>query len=524
MFKRLLFSLAILLPIFSTHSAYAAIFYVTPNGAGMQNGTSWTDAAPGINLQSVINNALPGDEVWVACGTYFPTTGTDRSISFSMRNGVAIYGSFQGNESTLQDRVFPCGPCSSLSGEINAAGNADNSWTVIWNEELDSTAILDGFIIEGGNDDRTPTSSGQGLGGGVYNHGFGSGGYCHATYRNLVFQNNSASWGGGAFNNGYNQGNSEPTYINCIFDNNYGYVEAGGLDSYGVGGNASPTIINTLFINNSSATNVGAMYAWGGNSGGNCHPVLINCAFVNNTATNGYGGAFIADNLDENGSTSSGSCTVTLQNCILWANQASNGVGPQFYVRGTGAQVLATYSDIDTTGQTSAHPLSGPNTGNLYVNPEFNAMSNGMGTDNCWMTADDGLALQSNSPCIDAGDNNSVHTSDLIGNPRIDGNNVDIGPYEFQVMTGFDGIDDFTRLIIYPNPVENLVKIQGPISQFQNLQLLSLQGQIVDINGRIIQDYYFRSRWRELQLDLGELPKGMYLLRTESRTYKISLR
>ena len=409
----------------------AATFYVTPTGAGIQDGSDWANAAPGTDLQLMINGAVANDEVWVACGTYVPTNTTDRTIAFAMRNGVAIYGSFLGNENLLSERDLSCGPCSILSGEIGAAGNADNSYKVIYNQMLDNTAILDGFTIRDGNDDRTPTSAGNGLGGGLYNHGFNPGGFCHPVIRNCVFTNNFASWGGGAFNNGYNNGNTQPTYINCIFNQNHAYIEAGGMDSYGVGGNASPTVINTVFYANTAATNVGAMYAWGGNAGGNSAPVLINCAFVNNSALNGYAGAFIADNLDENGITSSGACTVTLQNCIVWNNTSTSGPD-QFYIRGTGAQVIATYSDIDMTNQPGPHSISGAGTGNLSQNPLFLDMADADGLDNCWLTADDGLQLQAISPCLDAGDNTSTYPTDILGNARISGTTVDMGLYEMQ--------------------------------------------------------------------------------------------
>ena len=57
-------------------NAFCAIRYVTQGGAGAFNATSWSNAASGDNLQSVINSATTGDEIWVAAGTYFTTTGT----------------------------------------------------------------------------------------------------------------------------------------------------------------------------------------------------------------------------------------------------------------------------------------------------------------------------------------------------------------------------------------------------------------------------------------------------------------
>lgn len=421
-----------LLLIILNNSSYATTRYVTSAGSGSLDGSSWTNAAPGESLQIMINASVASDQVWVACGTYLTTNSTNRSVSFSMKNGVEIYGGFNGTETTLSQRVFSCSPCSILSGEIGAVGNADNSYKVISNQLLENTSILDGFIIRDANDNRSPTNLGNGLGGGIYNHGYGATGYCHPTIRNCVIYNNYASWGAGAFNNGYNSGNTEPVYTNCVFYENHAYIEAGGMDSYGVGGNASPTITNTIFYGNTSETNAGAMYIWGGNVGGQSNPILTNCVFANNSATNGYGGGFVVSNLDENGTTSSGSSTITLKNCIMWNNTAT-GVAPQFYVRGSGAQVIATYSDIDLIGQTAPHILSGTLEGNLNTDPLFLNISNGAGADGCWLTLDDGLQLQGSSLLINAGNSTGAPLEDILQVPHF--GNPDIGAYEFSAMT-----------------------------------------------------------------------------------------
>ncbi|MFZ9847169.1 MAG: hypothetical protein ACO3EE_03320, partial [Flavobacteriales bacterium] len=225
----------------------ATIWYVNENGAGTMNGTSWANAAAGTSLQNTIDGASNGDEIWVACGTYKPTATNNRALSFHMKNDVSIYGSFAGTETQLSQRVFTCGPCSILSGEIGANGISDNSYKAVYNEELNNTAVIDGFVIRDGNDDRTPTSDGNGLGAGIYNHGYGLTGQCNPIIRNCIFTNNRASWGAGTFNNGYNNGTATPTFINCIYTENHAYIEAGGMDSYGVNGNASPTLLNVLF-------------------------------------------------------------------------------------------------------------------------------------------------------------------------------------------------------------------------------------------------------------------------------------
>jgi len=499
--KRYLLAL-ILVPSIS----YSATYYVSNLGGGNQNGSTWSNAYNVANLQTAIDGASYGDHVWVACGTYLTTTGTDRSISFSMKTGVEIYGGFQGTESLLTEREISCGSCSVLSGEIGNSGNTDNSYKVVYNNTMDSTAVMDGFIIRDGNDDRNPTSSGNGLGGGIYNHGYGFQGHCDPVIRNCIFTNNQASWGAGAFNNGYNTGSTEPTYINCIFHQNHALIEAGGMDSYGVGGTASPLIVNTIFYGNTSATNVGAMYAWGGGQGGNCHPVLVNCLFANNVAQNGYGGAFIANNADQSGGGASGSCTVTLQNCIVRNNTAS-GDDQSFNLRGNGALVIATNSNVDMSGQSATSPLSG--SGNIDVDPQFSNVSNGSGLDNCWLTADDGLRLQSTSLCINSGISTSHYDFDISNvNARTIDGVTDMGPYEYSsITTAVNTFSNNSPYAIAPNPAINAVTILGTNFKEVKWSLYNCLGQNQMNNVHVIT-----GDSKSITFDINKLNPGIYIV------------
>ncbi len=130
----------------------AATIFVNHAAAGADDGSSWTDAYN--DLQDALAAATNGDEIWVAQGTYFPTSGTDESISFVMQDGVGIYGGFTGiiTETQLSDRDWRVN-VTTLSGEIGAAGIADNSYHVLRAGAMGNNSILDGFTITAGNAD-----------------------------------------------------------------------------------------------------------------------------------------------------------------------------------------------------------------------------------------------------------------------------------------------------------------------------------------------------------------------------------
>lgn len=416
--------ITVLLFLFITN-AKAVTRYVTPAGAGLQNGSSWANAFPGSSLQAAINASAPGDEVWVAAGTYFTTTLASRSIYFSMRNGVAILGSFNGTETALSQRVFSCGFTSVLSAEIGVPGIADNSYHVISNSSLNNTAVLDGFTITGGNANfDVAGNDSRSHGGGMLNLA-PNGGLCSPTINNCLFTGNTAVFGGGMFNNGFNTGNANPVLLNCIFAANNATIGGGGMDNFGYGGNASPALTNCIFYNNTAVQRAGAMYCWGGGNG-NVSPLILHTVFVGNTAADGGG---IVSDRTNTGPGNSGTANPQIRNSIFYGNTAS-GAGPQFYILG-GAEFTLSYSIIDMSGQNPPHLITGPGTGNILSAPVFLDMADADGTDNCWLTPDDGLQLQLSSPGVDAGDPSGLPATDIRNYPRVMNGAADMGGYEF---------------------------------------------------------------------------------------------
>ena len=503
---------AVFLIVF-TSNMYGVTRYVTPVGAGTFNGTSWANAFPGSSLQIAINASIAGDEVWVATGTYYTTASTTRTISFSMKNGVSIYGSFVGTETLLSQRALTSGLTTILSGEIGVAGILDNSYHTISNTGLDNTAIIDGFIIRDANDDRAATTT-DGLGGGIYNNGSGAGISCNPTIRNCVITNNQAVFGAGIFNSGYNGGNSSPIISNCIIANNFATSGGGGIDNFGLlNGNASPTITNCVIYNNRATQRAGGMYCWGGNFG-NANPTVLNTVFVNNISVDG--GGVVSDRLNAAGG-SSGNSNPNFRNCIFWGNTAS-GTGPQFFILG-GATFTATYSDIDLTAQNSPHTISGLATGNISTNPLFTNIAVGAGTDGNWMTFDDGLTLQGASACIDTGDNLGVALIDILSANRIFNSIVDMGSYEFGSTLS---LGENNRLgmdaIVYPNPTSNIFNIKFSVFETEDMHL-----SIYDCNGRLLKDINLGQKEvgnYNYQIDLSSFQNGIYLLNLVTTKYK----
>jgi hypothetical protein len=144
----LLLLLLLLLPLASPALATPpVIFRVKPNGAISGACATWATAC---DLRYALSTAPASAEIWVMKGTYKPVKTTDRNATFQLKNGVGAYGGFAGTETTRDKRKWKTN-VTILSGDIGAAGNTDNVYHVVTGSGTDSTAVLDGFTIKGGN-------------------------------------------------------------------------------------------------------------------------------------------------------------------------------------------------------------------------------------------------------------------------------------------------------------------------------------------------------------------------------------
>ena len=176
--------------------AQAKRWYVDSTAISSSNpdGSSWQRAFP--DLQQALQVAKAGDSIWVAEGTYYPTTGLDRSISFNIPNGVSLIGGFKGVENHWEERVWQ-DYRSILSGNMgNKDTGNDNAYHVLALNNVDSTTLIDGFWIERGAANASGNRQHQ-QGAGIFITNTDVAFLSNPRIHNCVFQYNNARIGGG---------------------------------------------------------------------------------------------------------------------------------------------------------------------------------------------------------------------------------------------------------------------------------------------------------------------------------------
>jgi hypothetical protein len=383
--------------MFFVFTAPATVFYVDVNSTNpVPPYAGWSTAS--TDIQSAIDAASDGDQIWVNDGIY--QTG-GRVFLGAITNRVII------NKAVTVQSVN--GPAvTMIQGNQPIGSNAVRCVFMATNSVLSGFTLTNGGTMSSG--DPSLDQSGGGIwatnssnsSGGVVSNcvlignaakNVGGGAYGGIIYNSSIIQNSAYTGGGVGFANGYT-----PTVTKCLIFSN---------TATAYGGGAALVILNNCILSQNKASS----------GGGAEFSMLYGCLVVSNSASQMGGGIYdgistinctIVGNtaLQQAGGVASGG---TVYNCIIYFNTVTNGSSPNY----SGSPAPYYCCTIPPSLSGGVIVTNDP----LFVD-----------------TADGNFRFQSNSPCINSGNNAYVvGTNDLDGNPRIVGGTVDIGCYEYQM-------------------------------------------------------------------------------------------
>ena len=475
------------------------VHYVRQSASGSGNGDSWANASD--DLQLMINQADPGDEIWVAEGTYvpkytangydaaasyYPNSDGSRFNSFVLKANVKIYGGFPDTDAATskKQRDWNAYP-SILSGNRGVANN--NCYHVVIASGDVGTACLNGFTVSDGFANAASSSTvtvnnltiTNNYGGGIFIH------YSSPLLENLIVENNRTANTTGSFGGGIYADYASPVIKYTVLKNNRSGYGAGMYNSnapailtdviiegnqanFGGGGirnNISSVTLRNVIIRDNTAMN---------NDGGGVHntgaaPLFINVLITGNHASGG-GGMYNASN-----------CNAILTNVTIAGNVARTTGG--LYPNGGGIYNSSSNPKI-TNSIIWGNLIDGSTVSNIYnysSNPTYN---------NCLVggvTLSGGIILNDNpqfvdapagkfqlaktSPAINKGDNNAYLTvrglsdfygeTDLAGSPR-QIETIDLGAYEYPFITPTKATLIITDIIYGEKPAPTLTGGSNP--------------------------------------------------------------
>lgn len=369
-----------------TSSLGAQVIYVNANSPGCPggNGASWATAF--CSLQSALDAAQPGNQIWVAQGTYLPEKAADGSApathqlkTFFINKNIKLYGGFAGTESSLNQRNWALNP-TILSGDVGTPDvNPDNAYHVVWMNNVNTSALLNGFIIEKG------WANGPG--------------------------GDNSDVGAGLYINGDNGVDSSPMIVNCTFRNNFCSFSSGAAVYVCArwSGIARPVFLQCQFIQGPGFPQSQLRHY--ARASGKCEPIYRQCTFTRSAT---HSGTYEITNQLEFLAPAATRAYMKAYNSIIWNNN--------YAVTATGLSSGVSRADLFNCLTDSLGSGIIPSNSLLYQDPLFVDIQ----------AAD--FSLQAGSPAINAGNNAYLDTlsKDLSMQSRLVDNLVDIGVFEFQ--------------------------------------------------------------------------------------------
>ena len=414
------------------------IRYVKPQKVGKGDGSSWENATN--DIQGAINDlaekaTTPGEkgEVWVAAGIYEVNqrihNDNTAPISLLMKNGISVYGAFEGNETSRSKRIEKAKNLKpwgwekesiirglKFNGKDDAIwNNSDEAWNiktsesyhVVWfaplpgEKAFTDEVYLEGFTIEGGKyNDTNEAKYAPDCGAGVYiNDPNARMRYCTVRFCNSGMKEigSTKPRGGGIYcKNGQTEGNlvydcsayqgggiyiDEAGFITRSMVTNCSAYQGAGVYLNGDADNSEKAyyqILATSVISNNTSTRNGAVYLDG-------HGLVINNTIVNNYTTN------TKDDADEMSSNTGGVYIKKkglLANNVIWNNSllrhksgTSNSASmAQIYAAKPSEKIVQFYnnaiSDVNAAKWTNTYQ-----SGTLSINTYYSGKGFKMGTE-----------------------------------------------------------------------------------------------------------------------------------------------
>jgi hypothetical protein len=430
-------------------------------------------------IQAAIDASTDGDTVVVDSGIYYEN----------------IF--FHGKNILLTSRYYEGGDMSFVTSTIingSQPVDADTASCILIIDGEDSTAVVQGFTITGGKgtswkDEHSP---------GTYREGGG----IFTAFSSPVIQNNNiinneainrsglASAGGG----GIRSGDGNPKILNNIIKDNKGRYGAGIVLNW-----CNAVVKNNIIAGNSGGEDYGGGGIWLNKSHGGLRIIENNTIVYNHSISDG-GGILLYN-----------STSAIIRNNIIFDNTANTS--PQISAR-TGATASVSYSDVEGgwigNGNINSDPII--DSLNFVLNMEL-------------------------SPCIDAGDSNSIYNDPedpsnpgiaeipSLGTVRNDmgafgGPGRNLFPEPLTGIKNDSGIllpNKFKLYQNYPNPFNPYTKIRFSLleSGFTRLKIFNILG----LETVSLVDSYIPAGNYEIIFNASGLPSGVYFCKLNQKNY-----